>query len=176
MGWGWAGAGVISKTILFYFILLLYKYMIKGKIPVAIWAAVRGVWAAARAVVVFPLPSALASWSSHVLSVMISLFFPFYFTFSILIPFYSIRTVLPFLSHVTSPRGFPRFPYLWLTSLEAYFLFFSGTALHSQALPYDSHWLPFTSRLCLPFISPPYDLLWLDPYLSRTTLSRTIYV
>ena len=27
---------------------------------------------------------------------------------SILIPFYSIRTVLPF----TSPRGFPRFPYL----------------------------------------------------------------
>ena len=31
---------------------------------------------------------------------------------SILIPFYSIRTVLPFISHVTSPRGFPRFPYL----------------------------------------------------------------
>ena len=54
---GWAGAGVISKTILFYFILL-YKYIIKGKIPVAIWAAV-------RAVVVLPLPSALASWSSH---------------------------------------------------------------------------------------------------------------
>ena len=31
---------------------------------------------------------------------------------SILIPFYFIRTVLPFHSHVTSPQGFPRFPYL----------------------------------------------------------------
>ena len=38
----------------------------------------------------------------HKAVVMISLFFHFYFTFSILIPFYSIRTVLPFLSHVTS--------------------------------------------------------------------------
>ena len=63
MGWGWAGAGVISKTIILYYIILLYKYIIKGKISVAIWAAVRAVWAATRAVVVLPLPSALASWS-----------------------------------------------------------------------------------------------------------------
>ena len=45
-------------------------------------------------------------------SVMISLSFHFYFTFSILIPFYSIWTELPFHSHVTNPRGLPRFPYL----------------------------------------------------------------
>ena len=37
-GWAGAGAGVISKTILFYFILLLYKYIIKNKIPVAVKA------------------------------------------------------------------------------------------------------------------------------------------
>ena len=56
MGWAGAVAGVISKTILFYFILLLlYKYIIKGKIPVVIWAAARAVWAAVRAVVVLLL-------------------------------------------------------------------------------------------------------------------------
>ena len=69
MWMGRAGAGVISKTILFYFILLLYKYIIKNKIPVAIWAAVWAVWAAMRAVVVLPLLLALASWSSRAPSV-----------------------------------------------------------------------------------------------------------
>ena len=54
---------------------------------------------------------------------------------SILIPFYSIRTILPFHSHATSPWGFPRFPYLWLTSLEAYFL--------------SSPVLPCTAKHCL---------------------------
>ena len=99
----------------------------------------------------------LTSYSWQFTSAMI---FPFLFFlpyFLLLIPLYSIWTAFPFHSHITSPRGSPRFPYLWLTSLEAYFSFYSHTALHCPALPYDSYWLPFTLRLCLPFISLPYD-------------------
>ena len=50
-----------------YFILLLYKYIIKIKIPVAIWAAVRAVWALASWSLCGP------SWSLCALSSLLSL-------------------------------------------------------------------------------------------------------
>ena len=102
--------------------------------------------------------------------------FPFSFTllyFLILIPFYSIWTALPFRSHVTYPWGSPCFPYLWLTSLEAYFPFYSCTALHCPALPYDSHWLPFTLRLHLAFITGMTQTQWILTDLPQKNMRNT---
>ena len=109
----------------------------------------------------------------HMLNVMIFPFLFFLLYFLLLIPLYSIRTAFPFHSHITSPRGSPCFPYLWLTSLEAYFSFYSRTALwlvltpfHLEAAPplyFPSVWLVMTRPLS--FTGLPFALLSMYKYL-----------
>ena len=110
------------------------------------------------------------------------LWFPFLFTFtlhfSILIPFHSIRTVPPFHSHVTNPRGFPCSPYLWLTSLEAYF--FSSPALPCTAKHcLMTHTDSLSSRDCasplFPFCMTYYDSTLIFPGQSLTVPSTYKY-
>ena len=87
--------------------------------------------------------------------------FPFPFIFTLLFDPHSIRTVFLFHSHVTSPWGSPCSPYLWLTSLEACFPFYSCTALHCLTLPGTALWLvltPLHLEAAPPLYFPP---IWL---------------
>ena len=98
--------------------------------------------------------------------------FPFLFHFTLLFDPHSIWTVFLFHSHVTSPWGSPCSPYLWLTSLEAYFLFYSRTALHCLTLPGTALWLiltPFHLEAAPPLYFPSVWLVMTQP-LSFTRL------
>ena len=91
--------------------------------------------------------SLLKHYQKYIRHSILVMIFPFLFIllyFSILIPSHSIQTAFPFHSHITSPWGSPRFPYLWLTSLEADFFFYSCTASHCLTLPGTALWLILT--------------------------------
>ena len=96
-----------------------------------------------------------ANWgplSEIILSVMIFPFLFFLLYFLILIPFHLDH--IPFLFPCHFSTRLSSFP---LSMTHKPWGLLPLLFLHCLALPYDLYWLPFTSRLRLPFISLPYD-------------------